>query len=128
MIRPAWMFLTLSMLTACVGNSDQLSSPLLLPAGNFRADDAKGESLYLSHCQACHGTAGKGTDQGPPLVHRIYRPNHHSDMSFYKAVQRGTLSHHWRFGNMPPLPAVTPEDTSNIILYIRKLQAAAGMK
>ncbi|MFQ5735241.1 MAG: c-type cytochrome [Thermodesulfobacteriota bacterium] len=86
-----------------------------------------GEAYFNKYCAGCHGIKGAGTDKGPPLVHRIYRPNHHSDWSFRRAVTQGVSSHHWRFGNMPPVKGVAPEEVDDIIKYVRKIQKDAGI-
>ena len=64
---------------------------------------------------------------GPPLVHAIYRPAHHADMTFTLAIRRGVAAHHWRFGNMPPQPAVGEEEIGLIVRYVRELQLANGI-
>jgi hypothetical protein len=58
----------------------------------------------------------------------IYAPNHHRDMSFHLAVQQGVRAHHWRFGNMPSVPEVTPDDVTQIIAYVRWLQERVGIR
>lgn len=92
------------------------------------AEHSRGQTLYDANCATCHGPAGTGTAQGPPLVHIIYEPGHHSDASFHVAAQRGVFAHHWRFGNMPPQPQVTPDDVTAIIGYVRWLQRQAGIE
>jgi mono/diheme cytochrome c family protein len=62
-----------------------------------------GESRFQAHCSACHGPQGTGTQQGPPLVHKIYEPNHHGDAAFQRAAASGVKAHHWEFGNMPKI-------------------------
>jgi cytochrome c1 len=91
------------------------------------AELSKGEALYKADCAACHGQEAMGTDHGPPLVHPIYQPDHHSDASFYLAIRNGARSHHWMFGNMPPVQGVTDEDATRIVAYIRWLQHTAGI-
>lgn len=87
-----------------------------------------GEEPYNKRCSICHGSAGIGTAMGPPLVHKIYEPGHHGDASFYMAVARGVGSHHWGFGNMPPIQGVTKEEVGDIISYVRALQREKGIK
>ena len=70
---------------------------------------------------------GVGTNTGPPLVHDIYNPGHHDDRSFYRAVKSGVPQHHWRFGNMQPLPKVTESQIGAIVRYVRELQLANGI-
>lgn len=88
---------------------------------------SKGETLFNKRCMGCHGMKGSGTETGPPLVHRIYHPGHHSDMAFYLAMERGVRAHHWGFGDMPRIDGVTKEETDLIISYVRHLQKEAGI-
>lgn len=90
--------------------------------------EKQGESAFNLTCAACHGVNAVGIEgRGPPLVHRIYEPNHHADAAFVLAVRNGVRSHHWRFGDMPPVDGVTPEQLDAIIAYIRTLQRANGI-
>ena len=89
---------------------------------------AQGKTLFEQNCSVCHGQAGDGTVQGPPLVHIIYEPNHHADAAFILAARNGVRAHHWRFGDMPPLPAVTDEMVQEIVGYIRWLQRQVGIQ
>ena len=86
-----------------------------------------GEQVFNANCVLCHGPNASGTGLGPPLVHKIYEPGHHQDFTIQSAVRNGVPAHHWQFGNMPPVPAVTDEDIPNIICYIRELQRANGI-
>ncbi len=86
-----------------------------------------GEVKFNNFCSRCHGPHGQGTDNGPPLVHKIYEPNHHADMAFQRAAALGVRAHHWEFGNMPKIEDVTPEDVTQIVGYIRWLQKQAGI-
>jgi len=86
-----------------------------------------GRKAFDANCMKCHGKNGVGTDQGPPLIHKIYEPNHHSDESFYRAAKNGVTAHHWPFGNMPPIANATRDDVTGIIRYIRELQRANGV-
>ena len=90
-------------------------------------DHQRGRTLYDNACAACHGEAGLGTQQGPPLVHIVYEPGHHADAAFLLAAQRGVRAHHWSFGDMPPQPSVTREEVEAITGYIRFLQREAGV-
>lgn len=89
---------------------------------------AAGEILFNDNCATCHGTNAAGLEgAGPPLVHIIYEPNHHSDAAFHLAVQRGVRAHHWPFGDMPPVEGVGGEDVDKIVAYVRTLQRANGI-
>lgn len=140
MVMPLWSigFLSLSLLivlscsepsqdagnksqTGMVGAAEDMSSQTV-------PEELKiGEEKFNSYCSRCHGLQGKGTDNGPPLVHKIYEPNHHSDFAFQRAAAQGVRAHHWKFGNMPKIDGVTPEDVSEIIQYVRWLQRQAGI-
>jgi mono/diheme cytochrome c family protein len=98
--------------------SPPTSTPAVLVAG---------DSLFASHCQQCHGQQALGTDRGPPLVHTIYAPGHHADVAFHLAARNGVRAHHWTYGNMPPIPALSESQTTEIISYIRWLQREAGI-
>jgi mono/diheme cytochrome c family protein len=91
-------------------------------------DLASGRTLFDANCLVCHGPAALGTRQGPPLVHPVYEPAHHADAAFTLAVRRGVRAHHWRFGDMPSLPHVTPEQTGEITRYVRFLQRRVGIE
>ena len=87
----------------------------------------KGEASYDENCAACHGANAGGSDQGPPLVHKIYNPGHHADAAFFIAAQRGVRGHHWPFGDMPAQPQVDQRQISDIIRFVRELQIANGI-
>ncbi len=91
------------------------------------AEYQRGETLFKSHCAKCHGEQAVGTDHGPPLVHKIYEPNHHADIAFQRAAANGVRAHHWKFGDMPKVEGVTPSDVDQIIGYVRWLQRQAGI-
>ena len=86
-----------------------------------------GKTLFNANCAVCHGERAAGTESGPPLVHRVYEPGHHPDFAFHNAVQKGVPSHHWQFGDMPPVANLSEEDVSHIICYVRELQRAEGI-
>ena len=102
------------------GNSGAMAPPASVKG-------TRGEALFNQRCAACHGPNATGSAQGPPLVHRIYEPGHHSDMSFLLAVRRGVRAHHWRFGNMAPVPGLSEADVKEIVGYVRALQRAKGI-
>jgi mono/diheme cytochrome c family protein len=95
--------------------------------GPTPAEFAAGEALFTQNCSPCHGARALGSEQGPPLVHIIYEPSHHSDESFRRAASLGVVPHHWSFGPMPAITTVTPEQIEQIIGYVRWLQRQAGI-
>lgn len=116
--------------TLVSSDGDDASGPdlasLNLPDLTPEQDD--GRVLFDLNCAACHGENASGSDQGPPLVHRIYEPSHHGDMAFVLAAKQGVRAHHWRFGNMPAVTGVSDEDVLLITGYVRALQRANGIK
>ncbi len=91
------------------------------------AEFKAGETLFNANCARCHGERGAGTSNGPPLVHKIYEPNHHGDAAFQRAAFMGVRAHHWQFGDMPKIPSVLPADVEQIVKYVRWLQRQAGI-
>jgi len=83
---------------------------------------AKGKYLFEKNCSTCHGKDLNGTKQGPPFVHRFYKPSHHGDGAFYRAALKGVTAHHWPYGNMPPVKGMTERKLKSIIAYIRFYQ------
>lgn len=86
---------------------------------------AEGEKLFHSYCAGCHGEKAAGTTRGPSFLSPIYKPDHHGDESFVFAAMNGVRSHHWNFGDMPPVPGVSPGEVRKIIGYVRWLQTQA---
>ena len=128
--------LALLAMTACGGGSNPQPAtggtegdggpPATAPAEPAVAARS-GEDLFNANCSACHGVGAVGTDAGPPLVHDIYHPGHHSDVSIRSAVRVGVMQHHWFFGDMPPVAGVPQEDVEKIVCYIRETQRAGGI-
>jgi hypothetical protein len=48
-------------------------------------------------------------------------------MAFVLAAKNGVRSHHWRFGDMPPIDGVANADVLMIVRYIRELQKENGI-
>lgn len=88
-----------------------------------------GEVAFLARCSACHGVNAAGSENGPPLIHSLYRPGHHPDESFANAPRQGVRAHHWRFGDMPPLASVLSNaEIASIVAYVREMQRANGVQ
>lgn len=98
------------------------SSPGLMP------NAVTGQALYKQNCASCHGADLNGSDKGPPFLHRVYKSSHHADIAFQLAVKNGVRAHHWQFGDMKPVPAVTPDDVAHITAYVRAMQRKAGIQ
>ena len=79
-LRGAGLALLGVALVACESNATNPEAAK--PAGGpTPADVQVGEAKFGANCAGCHGVRGVGTKQGPPLVHKIYEPNHHADVA-----------------------------------------------
>jgi mono/diheme cytochrome c family protein len=111
------------------GTSD-LGVPMVdVVVPDLGSDERAGEVAFISFCAECHGRNAGGRDgYGPPLVHEIYEPSHHADISFLYAPTVGVRAHHWPYGNMPSIPGITQYETALVLKYVRALQAANGIE
>lgn len=117
------ILILLSVACESQANKEAAQPPSSATPSEFRTGEAK----FTTYCAACHGSGGTGTSQGPPLVHKVYEPNHHADIAFQRAAATGVRAHHWDFGNMPKIEGVMADDVDQIIKYIRWLQRQAGI-
>ena len=124
-VRMSVLVLTAALVAVVACDSSQPKQAV--GGGTLPAELQAGETKFNANCTACHGPKGVGTQLGPPLVHKIYEPNHHGDAAFQLAAANGVRAHHWEFGNMPKIEAVTPPDVDQIIQYVRWLQRQAGI-
>jgi len=113
------------LVSACAEKTPE--PPRTFDPGPVPTELAGGEAAFNRTCVACHGARAVGTDLGPPLVHIIYEPSHHSDEAFRRAVALGAVAHHWSFGSMPAQLGVSSEEVEAIIRYVRWLQSKAGI-
>ncbi|MBF0369112.1 MAG: cytochrome c [Magnetococcales bacterium] len=103
-------------------------SPVVVtPPAQLPAEHEAGAGIFQKNCLQCHGLWAEGTDQGPPLIHAYYKPTHHADFSFYRAVESGVRAHHWSFGDMPPVPDVTREMMEQVVPFLRWWQQQNGI-
>lgn len=98
------------------------------PSAGLMPNAAQGKKLYATHCVQCHGGDLRGGKTGPPLLHPVYVPSHHSDISFQLAVKYGSRRHHWNFGDMPPVPGLSADDVAHITAYVRAEQRKVGIR
>lgn len=127
-IRPVLFWIPMTLLGAVSLAAFSESMHIPIPSRGLMPNPVLGKTLYENNCAACHGADLKGTDKGPPFLHRIYEPSHHADLAFQLAAKNGVRAHHWRFGDMKPVPAVTPDDVAHITAYIRSEQRKAGIR
>ena len=98
------------------------------PSPGLMPNPAAGKALFEKSCASCHGANLQGSDKGPPMLSKIYEPSHHGDASFQLAVKNGSRAHHWKFGDMAPVPGLTPDDVAQITAYVRLEQRKAGIQ
>lgn len=113
---------------ACVVLPLASAQSLPQPSSGLMPQPAMGKRLFDKHCVACHGLDLKGSDKGPPMLHPIYEPSHHGDASFQAVVRYGVRAHHWKFGDMPPVQGVSPDEVAHITAYVRQQQRAVGIR
>ena len=106
------------------GRSNKGSDPGEINIPELSEIAQEGKVLFEENCAACHGENAAGSDVGPSFINRIYRPGHHANGAFVVAATTGVRAHHWRFGNMPPVEGIKPEDVTKIVHYVRELQRA----
>lgn len=95
---------------------------------DLNPQETMGKTAFEAKCAACHGQNATGrVGMGPPFVHPVYRPGHHADFAFVRAVEQGVASHHWPFGDMPKQEGLTRADIGNIVAYIRRVQRENGI-
>lgn len=87
----------------------------------------RGARAFEASCSRCHGAYAGGTENGPPLVHRLYEPSHHGDSAIRRAARLGVRPHHWKFGPMPKVD-VSDRQLEGIVAFVRELQRANGIR
>lgn len=97
------------------GPTTDVATPARVPPGAAADPVARGRSLYLASCAACHGASGQG-QVGPPLD-ATAEPGRIGDAHVAELVLRGSL-------RMPPVGAAwSHEDVEAVGAYLRSLRA-----
>jgi len=111
------------------GDSPQIGRAIVeITVPDLQGKAILGQVAYDAKCASCHGKDAVGqVGVAPPLVHKIYEPSHHGDGAFLRAARNGVRSHHWRFGNMPPVEGISDAEVGTIVAYVRALQRANGI-
>ena len=102
--------------------------PMPQPSKGLMPNPAQGKRLYEKNCASCHGQDLKGSDKGPPFLHPVYEPSHHGDAAFQAAARYGSRAHHWKFGDMPPVQGISPDEVAHITAYVRQQQRLVGIQ
>lgn len=114
--------------TATPALADHKQNHVDVTVAGLSDNAAKGQEVFNNTCANCHGVNGQGSDIGPPLIHPIYNPGHHSNKAFYRAVTQGVRQHHWPFGNMPPQKHIGFSDMTYILAFVREVQEINGVE
>jgi mono/diheme cytochrome c family protein len=88
---------------------------------------ARGEAVYGTFCQVCHGRTGQG--DGPIIPKFPNPPAYNSDR--VRALPEGRIFHVITRGTalMPAYAAqISPEDRWKVIRYVQRLQAAPNQE
>lgn len=94
---------------------------------SLSAQAAVGKAAFEQVCATCHGTALRGSDAAPPLLHAFYQlGSGHGDDVILAAATSGAKSHMWKFGDMPKPEGLKPGQEKDVLAYIRAMQAANG--
>lgn len=70
----------------------------------------------------------EGYETGLPVSAPVYVSSHHSDVAFQSAAKNGVRAHHWRFGDMKPIPGVSADDVAHVTACVRWQQRLAGIE
>lgn len=123
---------TMALLLALTPHASAQNYAIPQPSPGLMPNPGAGKPLFEKHCAACHGTDLKGNEKGekkgPPLLHKVYEPSHHGDAAFQLAAKNGVRAHHWPYGDMAPVPQVTPDDVAHITAYVRMEQRKVGIR
>lgn len=89
-------------------------------------DNGRGEALYGSRCQFCHGAAGDG--KGPAASALSPRPTDFTDPLFWKYTHQEKIARTIMSGHGRGMPAFTfsPEDIEAVIDYISQFKKSGG--
>ncbi len=129
---------------APVASSDRLAVILRLQAGGkavaarfaqealvkpaLSPETEAGKAAFERVCAQCHGATLRGSDKGPPLLHRLYAPGSgHGDSAILAAMANGALAHMWKFGEMPKPEGLAVGEDRRVLAYIRAMQTANGL-
>lgn len=124
---PAAILLFGALSSIPVAHAQEAEQETAAPPEGMPFSHGRGYELFQDNCAQCHGADLGGTDQGPPLLHGYYKPGHHSDAAFYRAIEAGSPQHHWNFGNMEPVEGVSSKQAEVIVEYVRWHQREAGL-
>ena len=122
------LLLVITLLTSPVTYANHSDGHVDVTVTGLTEQAKKGQIVFNTQCSECHGMNGSGTHKGPPLIHDIYNPGHHSNRAFYAAIKSGVRQHHWPYGDMPPQKNIGFSDMALLIKFIRETQIKNGIE
>ncbi|NRP47788.1 MULTISPECIES: cytochrome c [unclassified Marinobacterium] len=122
------LFLVFIASAAVTAKADHREGHVDVQVGELSQRAAYGQQVFNETCAACHGNNGAGTLKGPPLIHDIYNPGHHSNQAIISAIKNGVRQHHWPYGDMPAQEKIGFAKTMAVIEFIREVQVQNGVE
>ena len=87
----------------------------------------RGLVAFAGECVGCHGRLAEGTERAPNLIDRDFGPGVRSDAQLRRAVFEG-LPGRRGYGAMPPFPDLPEHRLERMIIFVRELQRANGIR
>jgi mono/diheme cytochrome c family protein len=111
MNRKIFYLVSLAAIVGCA-SVPKVSDSEIQSAMQLKGDPAKGKILYEKECVFCHREKGEG---GGVAAGALARSTSQRDEDLYRIIKEGAGT--W----MPAFSKLPPEDTVNVIQYIRTL-------
>jgi cytochrome c len=122
------LFFTAAIGVSAMSNADHRDGHVNVTVGELSGRAEFGQKVFNGTCAACHGENGSGSQKGPPLIHDIYNPGHHSNQAIVNAIKHGVRAHHWPYGDMPAQEKIGFAETMAVIEFIREVQTQNGVE
>ena len=87
-----------------------------------------GGIAFAEECASCHGRTARGTERGPDLIHPDYGPGRRSDAQFRRAIREGKQARRAGYQNMPPAMNGSERHLNRLIVFLREVQRANGIR
>jgi mono/diheme cytochrome c family protein len=105
MPRLSSMLVILAAITGCGASSERAEQ-----IANLTGDPSAGASLYITHCERCHGEDGQSGSAGVDLVGEL----HHGDAELIDVMILGKES-------MPSFSQQSDQELADLLAHLRSL-------